>query len=155
MKKHLVAALAAMGFASGAHAITVETAGTVQNACVFTSNSPGEFGSNAIDPTKLSTSHVGGTGAEVQFSYTGQPTLAITGPSAFDLAPELGSIVPVFTSLGSSVAKGSLTFTDGSASTQYTTGSSDTINLGVLVSTGSETNFPAGEYAVSQTLTCS
>ena len=155
MKKHLLAVALSFATVGAAHAFSVDTTGRVENACVFTEVSAGAFGTNAIDPTKLSTNHVGGTGPVVSFTFTGQPTLAITGPDSFSTAPTLGEIVPVFTTVASTTAKGSLTFTGNSASTVYTTGSSDTVNLGLEVSTGSDTNFPAGDFAAATTLTCS
>jgi len=155
MKKHLLAVALSFATVSAAQAASVLTEGEVVNQCTFTSVTPGEFGSNVIAPNRLSTSHVGGTGGEVVFTYTGQPTLAITGPSAFGTSPDLGSIVAEFTTIASSTAKGSLSFTGASTSTQYTTGSSDTIALGLQVYSGGETNFPAGTYGASTVLSCS
>jgi len=155
MKKHLIAVALSFGAVGAAHAVSVTTEGQVVNQCTFTSVTPGEFGSNVIDPTKLSTSHVGGTGGAVQFTYTGQPTMTIQQPTAFATAPDLGDITPSFSAAASSTAKGSLSFTAGVATTQYTTGSSDQIDLGLVADTGSETNFPAGDYSAATVLTCS
>jgi len=155
MKKHLLAVALSFGTVGAAHAVSVDTTGEVVNQCTFTSVTPGEFGSNVIDPTKLSTSHTGGSGAELSFTYTGQPTMLITGPTSFSTAPDIGEIVPVFTTVASTSAKGSLTFSGNTATTQYTTGSSDVLNLGITVSTGSDTNFPQGTYTAATEVTCS
>ena len=154
MKKSLLAVALSLGVGA-AHAVSVDTTGEVVNQCTFTSVTPGEFGSNVIDPTKLSTSHVGGTGAQLSFTYTGQPTMVISGPTAFSTAPDLGEIVPTFTTVASTSAKGSLTFSGNTASTTYTTGSSDQLDLGITVSTGSETNFPQGTFTAATEVTCS
>jgi len=155
MKKQLLAVALSFGAIGAAQSASVLTEGEVVNQCTFTSIQPAAFGSNVIAPNRLSTSHTGGTSGEVVFTYTGQPTLAISGPTAFESAPELGSIVPEFTTIASSTAKGSLTFTGAAASTQYTTGSTDTISLGLQVYSGSDTNFPQGTYRAATVLSCS
>ena len=155
MKKHLVAALAAFSFAGGAHAVSVETSGVVLDQCTFGSVDAGVFGSNVSNPTRISTSDPGGTGGSVSFTYTGTPTLQVQAPTSLIESPELGSITPVFETLATTPAKGGLTFAEGIATTKYTTGSSDTLDLGQVVSSGTTDNLPGGTYRLAVTVTCS
>ena len=151
MKKLLLCA--ALLAANSAMAQTsVPFTGTVSTACSLTVNQPGILAVSPSQPTTMNTTGAGQS-ALVGVSYTGGPTLTVSMPTAFDTSPTL-SFTPTFGGGVTSSTQGSLIITNNEASVTYSSGSTDVIDIGVQVSTGSSAPFPVGTYTASATVTC-
>ena len=158
MKKHLLAVALSFGAVSAAHAVLLESTGTVQNRCDFGSAVSGTMEINASDFTQIGTEFLGGERPRVSISYFGTPTLTVSTPAGFSTSPDLEAAGVIEFSHLAYLSNADADFEQASipASTdvqhQFLTGSEDTLEVGF---TADATELlPVGDYTMVVEATC-
>lgn len=138
----------------GVHAATATLGinGTVSTSCAFTGTNSGALSVSPSNPTIMGTNVSGGMPAVAHLSFTGTPTLTVTEITSFDSVPSGFNPTLTFNNSVTSSLLGSMSFSGGAASGQYSSGNADTVtvNLGVQ----SSAPYVTGNYSASTTLTC-
>ena len=157
MKKSLLAVALSLGVGA-AHAVQLESTGTVQNRCDFGAPSPGIMEINTEDFTQIGTEFLGGQRASVNIAYHGTPTLTVSTPAGFSTSPDLTSAGVITFSHLAVLATADATFEQSpinasdSVSHQFTTGSSDTLQVGFTADAAEL--LPVGDYTMVVEATC-
>ena len=157
MKKSLLAVALSLGVGA-AHAVQLESTGTIQNRCDFGSPSAGVMEVNTSDFTQIGTEFVGGQRASVDINYFGTPTLTVSTPAGFSTSPDLTSAGVIEFSHLAFLATADATFeqapiaASSSVTHQFLTGTSDTLQVGF---TADAAEFlPTGDYTMVVEATC-
>ena len=157
MKKSLLAVALSLGVGA-AHAVQLESSGTIQNRCDFGSPSAGVMEINTSDFTQIGTEFVGGQRASVDIAYFGTPTLTVSTPAGFSTSPDLETAGVIEFSHLAFLANADANFEQApiAASTdvshQFTTGSSDTLQVGFTADAADL--LPVGDYTMVVEATC-
>ena len=158
MKKSLLAVALSFATVSAAQAVQLESSGTISNRCDFGSVTPGVLGVNTDDFTQIGTEFTGGQRASVSISYHGTPTLTVSTPSGFATSPDLAEAGLISFAHTAVLATAEAAFEsseiDASSSVthQFTTGSNDTLQVGVTADAAEL--LPVGDYSHVVEATC-
>ncbi|MEX0385852.1 hypothetical protein [Spiribacter onubensis] len=158
MRNYLFTAALLCGAIGTAQAAQLDMSGAINNRCSFGTVTSGIMTVNESDFSQFGTENIGAQRATVSVSYFGTPTLTISTPAGFSNAPDLTDAGTVsFAHLAVlGTADAAFENTDIGPSTdvthQFTSGSSDTVQVGV---TATGTNaLPVGNYEMVTEATC-
>lgn len=149
------ALIAGMGTANAAD---LDMSGSINNRCSFGTVTSGIMTVNNSDFTQFGTENVGGQRASVSLSYFGTPTVTVNTPADLTSSPDLtdaGTVgINYLAVLGTATAtfEGTDIAPSSSVTHQFTSGSSDTLQVGVTLD--AENNLPVGNYEVVAEATC-
>lgn len=132
---------------------TLNMSGSISTTCAFGSPNAGVLALNPASPNTMGTGIAGGNAASVTAFYVGTPTITVSKVTQFDSSPTLPTAI-TFTNTASTTNGGGLTFSGNSATYQETSGSSDTITLGLTATTQNSASFNTGNYTASSVVTC-
>ena len=156
MRNAIFTAALVCGSIGAAHAVTLESTGSIQNRCSFGTVSPGILSVNESDFSQFGTEFAGGQGAQVAVNYFGTPTLTVSTPSGFSTSPDLTDAGAVtfnhLAVLATAPFEELNVSADSSVEHQFTAGSTDTLQVGVTAD--AEDSLPVGSYAIATEATC-
>lgn len=134
---------------------TMNFTGTVSTVCSFSNLNNGTLAVDPAQPNILSTNVAGGTAGSVTLNYIGTPTMSVEEVQGFATKPS-GVNNGDFTYSTNVISNNGISYNanQGYLTATYSTGTSDTLQVGLVASKSAGSSVATGSYTASSILTC-